>query len=72
MNYYVVIGILNTSMSALFSASGASLFSQAYGKLSVGLVLSNEAWRLSGKVDLDLSTTGQRAVSASGTVGVAF
>ncbi|UXN72799.1 hypothetical protein N8D56_16675 [Devosia sp. A8/3-2] len=52
--------------------SGAGLFSRAYGKLSAGMVLANGARRLSGKAEVDLSTRGERAVSAKGTFGVAF
>lgn len=52
--------------------SGAGLFSQAYGKLSAGMVLANGAWRVGGKAEIDLSTRGERAVSAKGTFGVAF
>ena len=52
--------------------SGAGPFSQAYGKLSAGMVLANGAWRVGGKAEIDLSTRGERAVSAKGTFGVAF
>lgn len=52
--------------------SGAGLFSQAYGKLSAGMVLANGPWRVGGKAEIDLSTRGERAVSAKGTFGVAF
>lgn len=53
-------------------ASDGGLFSQAYGKLSAGLVLTDQAWRLSGKVDLDISTSNERAISASGSFRLAF
>ena len=51
---------------------GDSLFNQAYGQLTGGFVLADEAWRLGGKVAVDADTGGLRAVSAKGTFGLTF
>ena len=47
-------------------------FSEAYGRLTAGVVLAGEAWKLGGRVELDAGTSGERAVSARGTFGVGF
>ena len=74
--YLLDNGLQLTPQLGLSLASGgaldAGLFNQAYGKLSAGLALSDEAWQLGGKIDLDLSTTTERSISASGTFRLAF
>ncbi|KKB11471.1 hypothetical protein VE25_12620 [Devosia geojensis] len=47
-------------------------FSVGYGKLTAGVVLAGDAWRLGGRVELDAGTSGERSVSARGTFGVGF
>lgn len=54
------------------SGTAAGPLSQGYGKLKVGLDLAAEAWTLGGKIEFDVDTTGRRALSAKGRLGLAF
>lgn len=53
-------------------AAVTDLFGQAHGQFSAGLLLRRDSWRLGGRLDLDLSTSGARALSAKGTLAAGF
>lgn len=51
---------------------GGDLLRQGYGSLSAGIMLANDAWQLRAAIELDGDTSGARAISAKGTLTMAY